>query len=65
MTEKTPSAPLVSGNPPCIGTPGMSPPLTSSTRSADGARSRNVTSRFVAISGDTTGGGGAAGGAGG
>ena len=40
----------------------MSPPLTSSTRSADGARSRNVTSRLAAMSGDTTG-GGAAGGA--
>src|SRR5262245_18399720 len=57
MTEKTPSAPFASGSPPCIGTPGMSPPLTRSTRSAEGARSRNVTSRFAAISGETTGGG--------
>src|SRR5262245_31144377 len=59
MTEKTPSAPFASGRPPCIGTPGMSPPLTSSTRSAAGARSRNVTSRLAPISGETTGGGGA------
>ena len=61
MTEKTPSAPFASGNPPAIGTPGMSPPLTSSTRSAAGARSRRVTSRLAAISGDTTDGGGAGG----
>ena len=64
MTEKMPSAPFASGNPPAIGTPGMSPPLTSSTRSAAGARSRKVTSRLAAMSGDTTAGGGAGGAAG-
>jgi hypothetical protein len=42
----------------------MSPPLTSSTRSAAGARSRRVTSRLAAMSGDTTDGGGAGGAAG-
>src|SRR5262245_18899468 len=61
MTEKTPSEPFESGRPPCIGTPGMSPPLTRSTRCAAGARSRNVTLRSAPISGETTGGGWAGG----